>query len=113
MMHALRNVPVLAKLGNMWQRGRTSVFHLENYTPRSLTLLLERAGFGDIEIEVKNELSWPVTMYIRNHFLKKQGLPLFLAPLLLPVFYPILATDLLNANKAVVRARRDEGPVRT
>jgi len=70
MMHALRRVPVLHKLGKMWQRGRTSVFHLENYTPGALRQLLERSGFQDIQIEVKNELSWPVTMYIRNHFLK-------------------------------------------
>ena len=45
-------------------------------------------------------------MYIRNTFLKKQGLPLFLTPILLPIFYPILATDLFNANKAIVTARR-------
>lgn len=105
-MHFLLRVPALKKAGVIWQRGRTSIFHLENYTPRSLTLILENAGFSEISIEVKNELSWPVTRYVRTYLLEKQGLPGFLAPLLSPILYPILATDLFNANKAIVSARK-------
>lgn len=106
MMHFLLRIPIVKKFGIIWQKGRTSIFHLENYTPESLKILLERAGFSDIRIEVKNELSWPVTRYIRVYLLEKQGLPGFLAPLFLPVFYLLLATDLFNANKAIVSARK-------
>lgn len=106
LMHSLQKVPVLKKAGTMWQRGRTSIFHLENYTPKSLTLLLEEAGFLDIKIEVKNELSWPITRYVRTYLLEKQGLPGFMAPIIAPIFYPLLATDLFNANKAIVSARQ-------
>jgi len=106
MMHFLQKLPVLKKVGTIWQRGRTSIFHLENYTPESLTLLLEDAGFCDIAIEVKNELSWPVTKYIRTYFLEKHGLPGFVAPVFFPIFYPFLATDAFNANKAIVSAKK-------
>jgi 2-polyprenyl-3-methyl-5-hydroxy-6-metoxy-1,4-benzoquinol methylase len=106
LMHSFQKVPVLRKAGTIWQRGRTSIFHLENYTPKSLTLLLEKCGFYDIKIEVKNELSWPVTNYIRTYLLDKQGLPGFIAPILVPLFYPLLATDFFNANKAIVSARK-------
>jgi hypothetical protein len=106
MMHFLQRVPILKKAGSIWQRGRTSIFHLENYTPRSLELLLTEAGFRDIKIEIANELSWPVTRYIRTYLLEKQGLPAFLAPVFTPFLYPLLATNLFNANKAIVCARK-------
>lgn len=103
-MHFLLKLPLLKKIGTVWQRGRTSIFHLENYTRKSLTLILENAGFSDIDIEIKNELSWPVTRYIRTYLLEKQGLPGFMAPFLTPFFYPLLATNIFNANKAIVSA---------
>ncbi len=106
LMHFLQRVPILKKAGTIWQRGRTSIFHLENYTPRSLELLLTEAGFRDIKIEIANELSWPVTRYIRTYLLEKQGLPAFLAPVFTPFLYPLLATNLFNANKAIVCARK-------
>jgi hypothetical protein len=56
LMHFLQRMPILKKAGTIWQRGRTSIFHLENYTPRSLELLLTEAGFRDIKIEIANEL---------------------------------------------------------
>lgn len=105
MMHLIQKIPVLKKIGTIWQRTRTSVFHLGNYTPKSLALLLEDAGFHDIKIEVKNELSWPVTRYIRIYLLEKQGLPGFIAPVLVPIFYPFLATAVFN-NKAIVSASK-------
>ena len=110
LMHFLQRVPVLKKVGTVWQRGRTSIFHLENYTPISLSFLLEKAGFDNIKIEVKNELSWPVTRYIRIYLLEKQGLPGFLAPIFAPFFYPLFATNLFNRNKAIVTARNAEKP---
>lgn len=106
-MHLAMKVPFLRKIGRIWQRGRTSVFHLQIYTPKAIRHLLEKAGFRDIQITVVNELSWPVSRYIRVYLLEKLGLPRCVGPLLLPVCYPLLVTRLLNANKAVVSARRD------
>lgn len=106
LMHSFQKIPVLTKVGTIWQRGRTSIFHLENYTPKSITLLLEKSGFNDINIEIKNELSWPVSRYIRIYLLEKQGLPGSIAPIFVPFFYPLLATDYFNANKAIVSARK-------
>ena len=79
-MHFIQKIPILKKIGTIWQRGRTSIFHLENYTPRSLSFLLENAGFCDINIQVKNELSWPVKRYVSVYLLEKQGLPKIFAP---------------------------------
>lgn len=104
-MHFLQKLPILKKIGTTWQRGRTSIFHLENYTPKSLILLLKEVGFCDIKIEVKNELSWPIIKYIRTYLLEKQRLPSFIALILFPFLYFILATDLFNPNKAIVTAK--------
>jgi len=106
MMHFIQKVPILQKVGRIWQRGRTSIFHLQNYTRESLTLLLEESGFKDIQIEIVNELSWPVMRYIKIYLIEKQGLPWFIAPFFYPLFYPVLATDFLNANKAIICARK-------
>ena len=106
-MHFVQKIPGLRKAGVIWQRGRTSVFHLQNYTPRSLTHLLISSGFGDIKIEVRNELSWPVRKYVEIYLLEKQGLPASLAPLITPFVYPFLGTDLFNSNKAIVTARKE------
>ena len=107
-MHFLLKLPLLKKIGAVWQRGRTSIFHLENYTQESLVLILENAGFNSINIEVKNELSWPVTRYVRTYLLEKQGLPGFMAPFLAPFFYPLLATNIFNSNKAIVSAKKSK-----
>ncbi|MBK9797958.1 MAG: class I SAM-dependent methyltransferase [Holophagaceae bacterium] len=104
LMHVLQKLPVISKIGIMWQRARTSIFHLQNYTPQSLQLLLQNAGFGEIQIEVRNELSWPMALYVRIYLLQKNGLPGWLAPLFVPILRPLLATDTFNANKAIVRA---------
>ncbi|MBW2232987.1 MAG: class I SAM-dependent methyltransferase [Deltaproteobacteria bacterium] len=105
LMHHMQALPGLRKVGAMWQRGRTSIFHLENYTPGSLTLILERAGFRDIEIETKNELSWPVERYIRTYMMRQIGLPAAMAPVFVPILSPLISTNFFNANKAIVQAR--------
>lgn len=109
MMHRAQKLPVLGKIGRAWQRGRTSVFHLENYTPQALSLILTRAGFGDVTVRVRNELSWPVSRYVRVYLLQKQRLPGFLAPILTPALYPVLATDFFNGNKSIVSAKKTPG----
>jgi SAM-dependent methyltransferase len=46
-MHLVQKLPVVDKVGRIWQRGRTSVFHLQNYSRLALETLLAGAGFGD------------------------------------------------------------------
>jgi SAM-dependent methyltransferase len=105
LMHRVQRLPGLGGAGRLWQRGRTSIYHLQNYTPASLRLALGRAGFADVQVRVINELSWPVSKYIRYYLLERHGLPQALAPLFVPVFHPLLATRTFNANKAVAIAR--------
>lgn len=106
MMHFLQKVPVLNKVGKVWQRGRTSVFHQQNYTVKSIEMLMQEAGFESVNISLKNELSWGVSRYVRIYLCEKQGLPTILAPLLAPFFYPFFATNFFNSNKAVVWAKK-------
>src|SRR5271157_134797 len=108
MMHCVAGLPVIGKLGQIWQRGRTCIFHLQNYTDKSFLLALSRAGFAEIQIRKRNELSWPVRRYVRVYLCEKQHLPLGLAPILAPLFYPLLATDFFNSNKGIVTARKLE-----
>lgn len=106
MMHLTQKLPGLNKLGQVWQRGRTSIFHQQNYTAKSIEILLHETGFESVNIIEKNELSWPVSMYVRIYLSSKYGLPNFTAPLLAPFFYPFLATDYFNSNKAIVWAKK-------
>jgi len=103
-MQTWAGLPGLGKIGRMWQRGRTSIFHLQNYTESSLRLALSGAGFAGFQFRQTNELSWPVRNYVRVYLCENQGLPLQLAPLLAPVFYPLLATEFFNSNKGIVTA---------
>jgi len=105
-MHLVQKAPVIGAAGRIWQRGRTSIFHLQNFTEKSLRMLLEECGFTDIDIKVGNELSWPITLYVRVYLLEKQGLPGFLAPLFYPAMRILLGTDFFNANKAIASARK-------
>lgn len=105
-MHHVARLPLIGKIGRIWQRGRTSIFHLQNYTDKSLQLALSRVGFVEIQILTRNELSWPVHRYVRVYFCDKQQLPAGLAPILAPLFYPLLATNVFNSNKGIVTARK-------
>ena len=105
-MHRFHSLPFLSKIGILWQKGRTSIYHLQNYTPKSLEYALRRNGFEIITIEVRNELSWPVTRYVRVYFCDKLGLPSWMASIFMPLFWPLLATNFFNANKAIVTARK-------
>jgi SAM-dependent methyltransferase len=105
LMHLLQKLPLLARLGQAWQRGRTSIFHLQNYTPRALTGLVQRHGFTVVRLDTVNELSWPIARYVRVYLCDKLGLPRALAPLTAALVGPVLRSR-LNANKAVLVARR-------
>lgn len=108
-MHVVLQLPAIAGIGRAWQSGRTSVFHLENYTPTALRLLLEGSGFGDMHIMLRNELSWPIHAYVRVYLVEKNRLPEWLTPLLAPFFYPLLRSSFFNTNKAVLSARTRMG----
>jgi SAM-dependent methyltransferase len=105
LFHSFRKFPFLRGVARSWQIGRTSVFHLQNYTPMGFEIILSRAGFEIESIKITNELSWSVARYIKVYLLRKLGLPDWLAPLLVPFFWPLLATR-LNANKGIVVAKR-------
>lgn len=105
-MHALQKLPLVGRIGRIWQAGRTSIFHLQNYTPASLERVLKQAGFAEVKVEAVNELSWPISRYVHVFLLKRLHLPGALAPLLTPFFYPLLGSRFFNANKGVVVARK-------
>ena len=104
LMHVVQKVPGLAKVGRIWQNGRTSIYHLQNYTLRSLVRLLREAGFGEIRISIQNELSWPIRQYVATYLTRPLRLPDALAGLLTPLMWPFLT--FLNPNKATVIARK-------
>lgn len=106
LMHQCARVPGMRHIGRVWQRGRTSIYHLQNYTPAALNLALGQAGFADLKIERKNELSWPVKRYVRIYLCEKQGFPPALAHIITPLVAPMIATDVMNPNKGIVTARR-------
>lgn len=112
-MHVVSRLPVIAGIGRTWQSGRTSVFHLENYTPTALKLLLEGSGFGDMHIMLRNELSWPIHAYLRVYLIEKNRLLEWLTPLLVPFFSPLLQSSFFNTNKAVLSARTRTGQMQT
>jgi ubiquinone/menaquinone biosynthesis C-methylase UbiE len=100
----LRGLP--SKIAHVWQRSRTSIFHLQNYTPESSRILLQQKGLLEISLRTENELSWPVTRYVKVYVCQKQGLPTFLAPFIAVLLYPFVATSLFNANKIILSAKK-------
>ena len=112
-MHYLLKLPLFKKIAVIWQRGRTSIFHLENYTKKSINILLGQAGFKQVNIIYTNELSWPVKRYIEIYLFEKNILSKkleFLSPLLALMLYPFLASNFFNANKAIVIAQKNSTP---
>jgi len=105
-MHAFQRMRGLQALGRAWQRGRTSCFHLQNYTPRALEALLVCRGFERVDVRVVNELSWPLGRCVRVYLVDKYSVPPIVGRGLTPLLYPFLCTRFFNANKAVLTARR-------
>lgn len=106
MMHRLAKIPVVAKLAHGWQRGRTSIFHLHNYSERAIRILLEGAGFVLQDFEIRNELSWPVDRYVQVYVIDKLRFPQFTKPVVTIAVKPFIATDFFNANKSIVLAQK-------
>ena len=105
-MHFLLRLPVVSRVGRTWQRGRTSIYHLENYTPQALHVVLHKAGFVDTHIKQCNELSWPVSLYVRGYLTPLLALPEWTTPALTAIVYPFLKSSFFNANKAIVSSRK-------
>jgi hypothetical protein len=95
----------IGKAGRSWQRGRTSIFHLQNFSVRGLAQMLDTTGLTVERLGTRNELSWPISRYARVYLLEKQGLPTWPAPLLAPLLWPLLKTR-VNSNKVVAVARK-------
>jgi SAM-dependent methyltransferase len=111
LMHLIQRLPVLGKVGRSWQRARTSIFHLQNYTPHSLSLLMQRGDLAIERLTCITELSWPLALYVRVYFVEKAGLPKFLLPVAM-LAAPVLRSP-LNRNKGVVVARKASPNVRS
>jgi SAM-dependent methyltransferase len=103
-MHAVQKIPIIAKVGKMWQRSRLSVYHLQNYSVRSLHLVLEKAGFVNLKIRKENELSWPVSRYVRVYITRDRAVLRLFSPFITAALYPMVATRALNPNKGIVIA---------
>lgn len=103
-MHAALKLPLVGGVARVWQRARTSIFHLQNYTPAALCRLMERHSFDIVRLDCINELSWPLSRYVRVYLVEKHGVPRALASLL-GVFLAPLVRSRLHANKAVLAAR--------
>jgi len=102
----LCRAPLVGKIARVWQRGRVNIIHLQNYTRPALLELLANAGFEDANVSIRNELSWPVSRYVRVHLCEKHGLPPFLATIFAPLLSLVLKHPFLNGNKAIVTAVR-------
>ncbi len=89
----------LGPVGRKWQRSRTSIFHLQNYSQTSVRLLLRE--FADVRCRQVNELTWPLSRYVRVYLRP----PRALAPILTAALWPFLCTS-VNANKVIVVARK-------
>jgi len=103
-MHKVQSVPWVRRVGRVWQRARTSIFHLQIFTPEALRLLARRHGFNVTRLDTVNELSWPVDRYVRIYLVEKAGLPAAVARPAAWLLGPLVRSR-LNANKAVLVAR--------
>jgi hypothetical protein len=106
LMHGVQKLPVVSRFGRAWQRSRTSIYHLQNYTPEAISRVLTPYGFETAQIHVQNELSWPIRRYLEIYVCGPLRLPRFVALLLVPFAAPVIATNLMNPNKGIVAARK-------
>lgn len=106
MMHSTRRLSMTSKIGQRWQEGRTSIFHLQIFTAKSLTIALRKAGFTQFTIDQRNQLAFLPSHYVRSYLCEKQGLPLMLGRALVPLVLPFLATSYFNANRGFVSATK-------
>ena len=82
-------IPYLNKIGHNWQMGRTTIFMLLNYTRKSLRMIFKKTNFNKIEINISNELSWPLHYYIKVYFIDKFRLPSILGYFLVQFLFII------------------------
>lgn len=108
--HRLHFVPILRRLAMGWQRSRTSVYHLSNFSGKALEKMLDELGFRVDESRMINELSWPVTRYVRVYITDPLRISAKAAPLLAFFLAPLLRSPFLNSNKAIIAAIRLPDP---
>ncbi len=105
-MHVAQKLPGLARFGRAWQRCRTSVYHLQNYTARSIEQLASASGFETVDLVTLNELSWPLARYLRVYLCDPLKLPAVVSYLLMPFAAPFIANGFMNPNKGIVTLRK-------
>ncbi|MBI5705916.1 MAG: class I SAM-dependent methyltransferase [Armatimonadetes bacterium] len=106
----LHRIPGLKRLARAWQRSRTSVFHLSNFSVAALRQLLAETGFAILECKTINELSWPIERYVRVYLADPTGSSPKVTKLIATILAPVFTSSLLNSNKAVITAERVPGP---
>lgn len=108
MMHLLRGIPLMSRVGRRWQEGRTSIFHLQIFTPEAIEIALRKSGFSEFATSQRNLLVYSAEHYVRLYICEKQGLPTGFARVITPLVRPLLATDYFNANRGFVWAKKSE-----
>ena len=63
-MHRASATRLIAGIGRAWMRGRTSIYHLQNYTAKAFEHLFS-GQFEVVSFKFVNELSWPIDAYAR------------------------------------------------
>jgi 2-polyprenyl-3-methyl-5-hydroxy-6-metoxy-1,4-benzoquinol methylase len=106
LMHGVQQLPVVSRFGRAWQRCRTSIYHLQNYTPSAVEQVLRENGLEVAGIRVQNELTWPLWRYVKIYMSDPLRWPTFTAHLIAPFTAPLIATNLMNSNKGIVSARK-------
>ena len=43
MMHLLRGIPLMSRVSRRWQEGRTSIFHLQIFTPEAIEIAFQKS----------------------------------------------------------------------
>ncbi len=100
-MQHLHGLPFFGKLARKWQGTRTSVSHLQIYTPKALRMLLGDR-YNEVKVSTENELSWPMSKYVRSFITKNK----LLVPIVTQFMNVFFKTEFFNANKGIVSAKR-------
>jgi 2-polyprenyl-3-methyl-5-hydroxy-6-metoxy-1,4-benzoquinol methylase len=105
-MHSLTKIG-LSRVTRLWQQSRTGIFHLQNYSDRGIRTLLAKGNFSPENIWARNELTFPLSLYVTGYIQKPLGLPKAATTPIARALQPILKGP-LNKNKVVVLAMKNE-----
>jgi len=99
----LIRMPGFRRLSLLWFQSRLSIFHLQLWTEKALSLCLQRSGLTVVDMRATRELSCPVRAYIAASLGDRCSRPaLSVATFLATVLFVWLGT---LKNKAICLAR--------